>query len=146
MKIEKRLKIRSEKDLIKKQESGLQEIFKFYSSQGVSLNQSITFEEMQSEHQYLQMKYYLKFCVDFVMPGTKRDWVEVYRRKVKRETVFLDYETFKDCLMEVFKFSLEQKLLEKEKELDFANEQIKIINEENQKRHQLEHTNDHTHY
>ncbi len=77
---------------------------------------------MQSEHQYLQIKYYLKFCVDFVMPGIKRDWVEVYRRKVKRETVYLDYETFKDCLMEVFKFSLEQKLLEKDKELDFVNE------------------------
>ena len=93
------------------------------------------------------MKYYLKFCQDFSVPGSKIEWIEVYRRKVKRETVYLDYDTFKDCLLELFKLSIEQKLLAKEKDFFLIQDQIRAIKEENKETREQEYKakNAHSH-
>ncbi|CDW84163.1 UNKNOWN [Stylonychia lemnae] len=111
------------RDLEKVREKGLQEIFKFYAIQSVQLSKCPTFDSQQQDQNRLNMQYFLKFCSDFQLPYDKNLWTDIFKKKVFRSDLILDYPKFKECITEIFRINHENQ----------TNEAIKKVNELRQK-------------
>ncbi|TNV86586.1 hypothetical protein FGO68_gene4941 [Halteria grandinella] len=94
----------------KVKEKGMKEIFNFYSKQHVMQGNKMTFDEIGKEGAKLAYGDYIKLCQDFQIPLKKDQLTELYRIRIKRGAQNMEYETFKDVLIDIFKSIHTEKL------------------------------------
>eukprot|EP00347_Sterkiella_histriomuscorum_P009581 403340655 len=106
------------KELIqKKKELGLLEVFKFYATQSLQLTNHPTFDQQSQEQSKLNLQFFLKLCNDFKIPGDKKLYTDIFKKKVYRESTTLDINTFKDSLNELFRLHNNQQIIDVENDI-----------------------------
>lgn len=70
----------------------------------------MTFDEIGKEGAKLAYGDYIKLCQDFQIPLKKDQLTELYRIRIKRGAQNMEYETFKDVLIDIFKTIHTEKL------------------------------------
>ena len=114
--IEKRLDLEPTDSLEDRRNSGLKEIFDFYSRQHLMIGKRATFEQIEYELSNLNMGEFMKFCKDFYIPVSKVKCAEVFKKTAKNsKEMFLD--NFKAAIPKLFSMRNKEELENLEKRL-----------------------------